>query len=238
MNQVEREQELSLNVLRAVEADGADGGVSQRQLAKHAGVALGLINSCVRRCVDKGWVKVQQTPAKRFLYFLTPQGLSEKGRLTYWYLKRSLSFYRAASTAYQSVMTQAETLGVESLVFVGQSELTEIALLWAKTTHLTQLGCYAPADAMDGADNLLVASGDKQSDDTPLMHCTDGTQARKWVSQRAAWVITAPNAQGFYEAAVALGVLQSHILIPDLPDLMQIKVPVTESTKEVEVTAH
>ena len=46
--------------------------VSQRHLARQLGVALGLANSYLKRCVKKGWVKVQQAPANRYLYYLTP----------------------------------------------------------------------------------------------------------------------------------------------------------------------
>ena len=44
--------------------------VSQRHLALQLGVALGLANSYLKRCIKKGWVKVQQAPANRYLYYL------------------------------------------------------------------------------------------------------------------------------------------------------------------------
>ena len=74
-------------MLQAVE-ESSD--VTQRHLAQSMGVALGLANSNLRRCARKGLIKVQQAPADRYLYYLTPKGFAEKSRLTADYLSISL----------------------------------------------------------------------------------------------------------------------------------------------------
>jgi len=43
-------------------------------------IALGLVNAYVKRSIKKGLVKVSQAPARRYAYYLTPQGFSEKSR--------------------------------------------------------------------------------------------------------------------------------------------------------------
>jgi len=52
----EQEQALTLEVLGAVEDKQA---LSQRLLARRMGVALGLINSYIKRCINKGLIKVK-----------------------------------------------------------------------------------------------------------------------------------------------------------------------------------
>ena len=42
------------------------------------GVALGLANSYLKRCIRKGFIKITEAPANRYLYYLTPQGFAEK----------------------------------------------------------------------------------------------------------------------------------------------------------------
>src|SRR5580700_10689605 len=84
---------LMLGLLESVERDSMQ---SQRLLAAEFGVALGLVNAYLKRCVRKGLVKVKATPARRYAYFLTPRGFSEKSRLTLAYLGRSMSFFREA----------------------------------------------------------------------------------------------------------------------------------------------
>ena len=71
---------IVLGLLTSVEADGAR---SQRRIAAELGIALGLVNAYLKRAVKKGLVKVGQAPARRYAYYLTPQGFSEKSRLTH-----------------------------------------------------------------------------------------------------------------------------------------------------------
>ena len=73
-----------------------DSNVTQRHLAKDLGIALGLTNVYLKRCVKKGLVKIRQAPLRRYAYYLTARGLSEKSRLTRQYLVASLDFFRRA----------------------------------------------------------------------------------------------------------------------------------------------
>ena len=118
--------------------------VSQRHLARQLGVALGLANSYLKRCVKKGWVKVQQAPANRYLYYLTPTGFTEKSRLTAEYLSTSLGFYREAGASCQRVFDECERNGWHGVLLCGVSELGEIALLRAMERGVMIVGFYDP----------------------------------------------------------------------------------------------
>jgi len=87
MNTKEREESRTLEVLEKIEKHN---NLTQRHLADSLGVALGLANSYMKRCVRKGLIKVHQAPANRFLYYLTPKGFAEKSRLTAKYLSTSV----------------------------------------------------------------------------------------------------------------------------------------------------
>jgi len=130
-----------LEVLQAVEEKE---NITQRHLAKQMGVALGLANSYLKRCIKKGLVKVCQAPANRYLYYLTPKGFSEKSRLTAEYLTESFSFYRRASESLQDVFNQCTTNGWGNVLLVGQSDLTEIACLKAAGEALNIVGIFDP----------------------------------------------------------------------------------------------
>src|SRR5207344_730137 len=71
-----------------------DGGATQRTLATKLGVARGLTNLCLKRLARKGYIKITTIPRNRIRYLLTPQGVTEKSRLTYLYMQYSLSYYR------------------------------------------------------------------------------------------------------------------------------------------------
>lgn len=120
--------ETTLGLLNAVENEGAS---SQRKLASHLGVALGLTNALLKRCVRKGLLKAHEIPARRYIYYLTPKGFSEKSRLTRDYLSSSLGFYRKARQEYADVFVYCQTRGWSSIVLYAASELAEIAILAA-----------------------------------------------------------------------------------------------------------
>jgi len=94
---------LTLEILQAIEGDSE---VTQRHLASRPGVALGLANSYLKRCVKKGLIKIQQAPANRYAYYLIPKGFAEKIRLTAEYLSLSFDFYRRASNDCHQAIAQ------------------------------------------------------------------------------------------------------------------------------------
>ena len=123
--------------------------VSQRHLARQLGVALGLANSYLRRCVKKGWVKVQQAPANRYLYYLTPTGFSEKSRLTAEYLSTSLGFYREAGDSCSRLFDLCELNGWRRVLLCGISEVAEIAILRSLEREIEIVGIFDPTSERD-----------------------------------------------------------------------------------------
>src|SRR6201997_1397670 len=95
---------IVLGLLESVERNGAQ---SQRKLASDLGIALGLVNAYLKRAVKKGLVKVGQAPARRYAYYLTPQGFSEKSRLTIEYLSSSFSLFRKAKEDFGRTFDRA-----------------------------------------------------------------------------------------------------------------------------------
>lgn len=133
--------ETTLDLLYATE-QGEEH--SQRSLALRLGVALGLTNSLIKRCVRKGLLKVQEAPARRFAYYLTPKGFHEKSRLTAEYLSSSLSFYRQARSQYASAIEYCQSRGWQHVVLMGTGELAEIAILASMETGLNLTGVVDP----------------------------------------------------------------------------------------------
>lgn len=120
--------ELMLGLLSAVDADAK---ISQRDLSRELGVALGLANAYLKRCVRKGYIKMQQMPRRRYAYYLTPHGLTEKARLTGEYLTSSLQFFRRARTQIGQLMADCDQRGWRNVALAGASEIAEIATLTA-----------------------------------------------------------------------------------------------------------
>lgn len=119
---------IMLGLLDSVERDGAQ---SQRRLASELGIALGLVNAYLNRCIKKGLVKVRQAPARRYAYYLTPQGFAEKSRLTVEYLSSSFSFFRRARSDCSKALAEIVTGGSAGVVLAGMSDLAEVAIICA-----------------------------------------------------------------------------------------------------------
>ena len=137
MNTKQREDSLTLEILESIEKQD---DLTQRHLADNLGVALGLANSYMKRCVRKGLIKVHQARANRFLYYLTPKGFAEKSRLTTEYLSSSFNFYRRASASCSEILEQCRKLGHHKVLLCGLSELAEIASLRASEQGIDIVG--------------------------------------------------------------------------------------------------
>jgi len=116
----------TLKILDAVEQGN---GKSQRMLAGEAEIALGLANAYLKRCVRKGWIKMREAPARRYLYYVTPRGFSEKARLTAEYLTNSFEMFRTARAQCDTLVERCERLEYKRIALAGAGDLAEIAAL-------------------------------------------------------------------------------------------------------------
>jgi DNA-binding MarR family transcriptional regulator len=120
--------EIVLGLLNSIERDSR---VTQRKLAGDLGIAVGLANAYLRRCVRKGLVKVSQVPLNRYAYYLTPQGFAEKSRLTAEYLAVSFNFFRRARGDCSALLRHCAARGWRRVALYGAGDLAEIAVLSA-----------------------------------------------------------------------------------------------------------
>lgn len=177
---------LALGVLTAAEQGDA---ISQRRLATELGVALGLVNAYVKRCVRKGHIKVSQAPARRYRYYLTPSGFSEKARLTAEYLSDSLSFFRKARRDFGAVMAEASQRGWKTVALVGLSELSEIAVLCALEHKITIVAVIEPQSSVGSFMGIpIVPVSDTDLEPDGLVITTLDPRLH-WITQeiRARW---------------------------------------------------
>lgn len=137
---------LMLRLLESVERNGTQ---SQRDLAAEFDVALGLVNAYLKRCVRKGLVKVKEVPARRYAYFLTPQGFAEKSRLTFAYLNRSMTFFREARRDCGEALAFAQRQSWSRVVLAGASDLAEIAAICGLENSITVAGVVDSQYAQD-----------------------------------------------------------------------------------------
>jgi DNA-binding MarR family transcriptional regulator len=111
--------------------------LSQRDLSKRLGIALGLVNSYLKNLVAKGFVRIKSFPKNRYGYLLTPQGIREKARLAYLHLSYFTSLYMETRNEYLDLFRSLRASGISEVVFCGVDEVAEIAYLSLVETGMT-----------------------------------------------------------------------------------------------------
>jgi DNA-binding MarR family transcriptional regulator len=143
-NRFANQDEIMLGVLTAIQRDS---NISQRTISRELGVALGLANAYLKRCIRRGWIKVQQVPRRRYVYYLTPQGFAEKSRLAAEYLSSSFTFFRRARAQMSDVFQFCADNGWRRVAFAGISEFAEVGTLCAHEFSLELVGIVDPLHA-------------------------------------------------------------------------------------------
>ena len=76
---------------------GKNPNLSQRDLAEELGFSLGKLNYCLKELKVKGFIKMNNFKKSknkmRYIYVLTPGGITEKTKLTINFMKRKMKEY-------------------------------------------------------------------------------------------------------------------------------------------------
>jgi DNA-binding MarR family transcriptional regulator len=111
---------------RLLEAIEQNPDMTQANLAAQLGVAVGSVNWYLKRLIRKGYIKVTHLQRRKLKYFVTPQGLALKARLTSQYLEASLRVYRELRQAARATLGEIKGAGHETVHLDGDGEALEI----------------------------------------------------------------------------------------------------------------
>jgi hypothetical protein len=155
-----------------------EGGhvITQTTLAKRIGVAVGLINALLKRAIHKGYVKATAAPYKRYAYYLTPVGFSEKSRLVAEYLESSLSFFRSAREDYGDLFMRGYISGMRRIALIGGGELVDIALISAREFEIDVVAILDQATSKERLHGVGVV---RQLDQIPPVDSVAITDSRE-----------------------------------------------------------
>ncbi len=99
------------------EAQKSSRSVSQRDLAKLAGLSLGMTNMLVKRFVSRGWVKLVRARGRAWVYALTPEGFDEVASRTFDFLRRTASTVKVYYDRIDSFVLDAKGKGYDGIVY-------------------------------------------------------------------------------------------------------------------------
>ena len=142
----EESGDLTLGVLEAIDSKKS---ITQRSISKDLDMALGLVNSYLKRCVKKGFIKIQQAPKNRYLYYLTPKGFSEKAKLTAEFLTSSYTFFRKSRDQIEEILDHCNKKNWKRILLFGNRELAEITSLYSKNYEVQIIQVYNTSNLRD-----------------------------------------------------------------------------------------
>ena len=94
MNTIKKNSQDYLEILIKISKKSE---ISQRKLAEELGFSLGKLNYCINELHKKGLIKIKNFNKNKkksnYLYFLTPQGIASKTKLTIDFMKKKSKEY-------------------------------------------------------------------------------------------------------------------------------------------------
>ena len=102
-------KDIHLDLLRKLESNPE---YTQRELSQEMGVSLGKVNYCMKKLIEKGWVKLKNfsnNPNKvSYSYLLTPNGIEEKAKLAIIFLKIKMKEYKMLKKEISKLQKEIE----------------------------------------------------------------------------------------------------------------------------------
>ena len=148
-----------LRNLQLLEEISRDSTASQRKLSERLGVALGVTNACLKKMANKGYIKVKGINHKRISYFLTPEGFSEKTRLTYHFLEYTVHYYINLKKNLSEKLGFISKQGVKRAVFYGAGDVMEVAFVTSSEADIELLGIIDDDKAKQGTKKFNFTIG-------------------------------------------------------------------------------
>ena len=107
-------EDIHLDLLRKLEVNPE---YTQRELSQEMGVSLGKINYCMKKLIEKGWIKLSNfshNPNKvGYIYLLTPKGIEQKTKLTILFLKRKIEEFEILKDEISELKLESEKMNTE-----------------------------------------------------------------------------------------------------------------------------
>ncbi len=128
--------EISTKEYRVIDAISRNPKLSQRDISRDAGLSLGLTNILINRLAKKGYLKAKKLKARRIRYMITPEGLKEKTKKTYRFMKKSLKAVSSLRGTIENYALVRYKEGIKIFIIIGHGELSDIAELTLRAMHL------------------------------------------------------------------------------------------------------
>jgi DNA-binding MarR family transcriptional regulator len=132
----ENSMQLDIRELEILEKIENNGRLTQRDLSREVGIALGLVNLLLKKMVKKGWIKIKNVDAKKISYLITPEGAREKTSLLYKRVESTIHFYIEAKRIIKDKVIHLKNEGIKNVSIYGIGHVSEVLFIVLKELGL------------------------------------------------------------------------------------------------------
>jgi DNA-binding MarR family transcriptional regulator len=144
------------NDLKVLEIIARYSSVSQRDLAAHSGLSLGMVNLVLKRLVTTGYIQIQNLEKRKMRYFLTPAGLAAKYRRAHEYLTRTIRVYETYRLGISKIINEQVARGHRKFVIYGEGDIVDLVkvVIGEKNGEIGYRVCPPSEDVQHGEDEV------------------------------------------------------------------------------------
>jgi predicted transcriptional regulator len=158
----DRDNDITLRILDEISQESS---ITQRTLSSSLNIALGLVNTYIKRLAKKGHIKIKKGPMNRVKYAVTPKGFAHRVSLTYNYMQSSMNYLKHARQRIDNVYGSMIEAGVKNLLIWGDGEIAELSYISLRGLPLKLVG-VVDGKSRDrdffGHPAILIASFNKE----------------------------------------------------------------------------
>jgi hypothetical protein len=117
------------NDLKVLEIIARFSAVSQRDLASHSGLSLGMVNLVLKRLVGTGYIQMQNLRPRKMRYLLTARGIAAQYHRAQHYLNRTIRIYDTYRQGINKIVQEQLDLGRRRFVILGEGDIVDLVKL-------------------------------------------------------------------------------------------------------------
>ena len=136
--------------LRILDEINRESLITQRTLSSNLNIALGLVNTYIKRLAKKGYIKISKGPMNRVKYALTRKGFTHRVSLTYDFMQSSIDYFREARKRIDIIYAEMINASVSSILIWGDGEIAELCYVSLRGLPIKLIGVVDGAKKHNG----------------------------------------------------------------------------------------
>ncbi|SFH80930.1 Winged helix-turn-helix DNA-binding [Tindallia magadiensis] len=148
----------------------ANPQASQRDISRQTGFSLGSVNLLLKKMINRGLVKMEEIPANRVAYMLTPAGMVEKAQKTVKYVKIHYKAIDETKEHFKNLLSNLIEQHHTCYLLTEENEIGHLIRTAAEELHTDQI--------------LIINQINQITQPTiPVVHCVDEPKEQQALSQ-------------------------------------------------------